>query len=173
MADQVTLRVAVADDAPFVAAIDALVYPRPWSARMRLQQLTRSDGVHFVALRDGRIVAHGGILFAPDAGHVTTIAVDPAVQRCGLGAALLERLIHEAAANGCPAVTLEVRDGNEQAIGLYRRFEMRFAGRRSGYYADTGDDALIFWTPDLSDDYLARMAAGFDRDRPDLARRSA
>jgi ribosomal-protein-alanine N-acetyltransferase len=31
------------------------------------------------------------------------------------------------------------------AISLYQKFGFQEAGRRRGYYEDTGEDALIFW----------------------------
>jgi len=36
-----------------------------------------------------------------------------------------------------------VRLGNEPARALYEGFGFRVVGRRPGYYADTGEDALL------------------------------
>jgi ribosomal-protein-alanine N-acetyltransferase len=44
---------------------------------------------------------------------------------------------------GLEAVTLEVRPANRPALALYRAFGFTTAGTRPGYYADTGEDALI------------------------------
>ena len=40
-------------------------------------------------------------------------------------------------------VVLEVRPSNYPAIALYESFNFRVAGRRRGYYYDTGEDALV------------------------------
>jgi len=40
-------------------------------------------------------------------------------------------------------VLLEVREGNEGARRLYRLYGFREIGKRRGYYADTGEDAII------------------------------
>ncbi|MFM6357835.1 MAG: ribosomal-protein-alanine N-acetyltransferase RimI, partial [Planktothrix sp.] len=45
--------------------------------------------------------------------------------------------------------TLEVKASNQRAINLYQKFGFKEAGRRKGYYPDTGEDALILWRGDL------------------------
>ena len=69
-----------------------------------------------------------------DDGHVTTIAVDPAWQRHGIGTRLLLALCREAVDRGVKALTLEVRAGNEPAQAMYRRFGFAPAGVRKNYY---------------------------------------
>ncbi|HZB72910.1 MAG TPA: hypothetical protein VE395_12280, partial [Acidimicrobiales bacterium] len=43
----------------------------------------------------------------------------------------------------------EVRMGNGAAQDLYRRFGFAPAGVRKGYYAETGEDALVMWAHDI------------------------
>ena len=57
-------------------------------------------------------------------------------------------LSRAAIATGATALTLEVRSSNTVAQELYRRFGFAPAGVRKGYYADTGEDALIMWAHD-------------------------
>jgi len=106
-----------------------------------------------------QVVGHGGLLFMGDEGHISTIAVDPKLQRNGVASALLLGLMRCAQAAGCRAVTLEVRSGNDPAMALYRRFGLAPAGVRTGYYADTGEDALVLWSPDFADGYADRIDA--------------
>jgi len=115
--------------------------------------------VHLVAADGFDVVGHGGVIFLADEAHVSTIAVDPACQRSGIGAALLLALFWAAVYSGCRALTLEVRSGNEAALGLYRKFGLAPAGVRRGYYADTDEDALVLWSPEFHDDYVTRLAA--------------
>ena len=42
-------------------------------------------------------------------------------------------------------MTLEVRESNEPAKALYRRFGFEEEGVRPRYYAETGEDAIIMW----------------------------
>jgi [ribosomal protein S18]-alanine N-acetyltransferase len=80
---------------------------------------------------------------------VTTLAVDPGWHRCQIGTRLLLALAHTARGWGCTGLTLEVRMGNAPAQELYRRFGFAPAGVRKGYYAETGEDALVMWAHDI------------------------
>ena len=51
--------------------------------------------------------------------------------------------IDKADADGCKLVTLEVRSGNEAAMELYKKLGFREVGRRKGYYAKGGEDAVL------------------------------
>ena len=44
---------------------------------------------------------------------------------------------------GIGRTVLEVRAGNAPALGLYRSSGFVQCGRRTAYYADTGEDALV------------------------------
>ena len=52
-------------------------------------------------------------------------------------------MIAKAEDNGCELVTLEVRGGNEAAMALYTKLGFREVGRRKGYYAKGGEDAVL------------------------------
>ena len=77
--------------------------------------------------------------------HITILAIDPRFQGRGLGQALLWALLKSACDRQLERATLEVRSSNLTAISLYQKFGFQQAGRRRGYYEDTGEDALIFW----------------------------
>ena len=97
-------------------------------------------------------------------GHVTTIAVDPAWHRHGIGTRLLLALAREAIARGATALTLEVRLSNQGAQELYRRFGFTAVGVRKGYYADTGEDALVMWAYEVERTGVrARLLDGIER----------
>lgn len=77
--------------------------------------------------------------------HITILAVHPQYQRQGFGQALLYGLLSVAEQRNLERATLEVRVSNSSAIALYQKFGFKTAGRRKGYYKDTGEDALILW----------------------------
>src|SRR5512144_1646223 len=80
-----------------VLRIEAQVYPRPWTLSLFLSELAlRSSRAYFVAVRGDEVVGYAGLMVTPDGGHVTTIAVDPAVQRRAIGTRLLLALTREA-----------------------------------------------------------------------------
>lgn len=148
-----------------VMRIEAQVYPRPWSLALFMSELAlRATRAYTVARVDGVVVGYSGLMLAGDDAHVTTIAVDPAWHRRGIGTRLLLHMARTAAAHGANHLTLEVRMGNEAAQVLYRRFGFYPAGVRKNYYAETNEDALVMWVDDISspgyEQRLATLEAG-------------
>jgi ribosomal-protein-alanine N-acetyltransferase len=142
-----------------VLRIEAQVYPRPWTLGLFLSELSlRPSRVYLVAKVHGTVVGFAGLMVTVDEGHVTTIAVDPAWHRRGIGARLLVALARAAVARGCRGLTLEVRMSNEPAQAMYRRFGFAPAGVRKGYYPETGEDALVMWAHDVDrPEYAAKL----------------
>lgn len=91
------------------------------------------------------LLAMGCLWAILEEAHVTILAVHPQYRRQGLGQALLIALLKAALHRGLERATLEVRASNSSALSLYKKFDFKLAGRRRGYYQDTGEDALILW----------------------------
>ena len=67
-------------------------------------------------------------------------------------------LIDLARANGARHLTLEVRESNQAALELYRKFGFEPAGTRKGYY--TTEDAVVMWAIDIdSVDYQVTLTS--------------
>jgi putative acetyltransferase len=152
-----TLRRAVPDDAPGIAAVNSdplvvagtLQLPYPDVERMRKRFAEAGPGdLHLVALREGVIVAAAGLMSVSGAlrrRHVLGlgIGIAPAAQRQGLGTLLMSELI-EYADRWAQALRIEltVFTDNTRAIALYQRFGFRIEGThvayalRDGVYAD-------------------------------------
>lgn len=75
-----------------------------------------------------------------DDAELLLLAVDPKVQRKGIGGALLDHFIDDARKCGASRIHLEVRDGNP-AIGVYQAAGFEQANRRRNYYRGRGGDA--------------------------------
>ena len=155
-----------------VLRIEAEVYPRPWSFGLYLGELALPEErrIYLVARSGGQVVGHAGLMFAADDGHVTTVAVDPRWQRHGIAARLLVVLFREARSRGATDLTLEVRACNEPAQALYRRFGFAEAGIRKGYYAETGEDAVIMWANDIASDAYRLLLDRIDGELGDADR---
>ena len=125
-----------------VAEIESLCFSEPWSARS-LSLLLSDAAIGIVALYEGRVIAYGGMLLAPDEGQITNIAVHPDFRRCGAARKILTRLQLEAASRGLFQIALEVRASNAAAIALYESEGFFTAGRRRGFYRNPTEDALV------------------------------
>ncbi len=147
-----------------VLAIEAQVYPRPWTLGLFLSELNQQAArSYFVARVDGRVVGYCGLMLSLEDAHVTTLAVDPRWQRNKLGQRLMVVLAREAVRRGAQNLTLEVRVSNHAAQALYCRFGLGPAGIRKGYYQESGEDAMVMWAHGIDEvayaDRLLRLWA--------------
>lgn len=129
-----------------VTKIENHSFPTPWSRTAFSHEIAGNDFAYYIVLLDGnKVVGYAGMWVILDEGHITTIAVHQLYRGNGLGARLLNELILEALRRGCTKMTLEVRPSNLPALTLYQRTGFVSHGVRPGYYADTGEDAVIMW----------------------------
>jgi [ribosomal protein S18]-alanine N-acetyltransferase len=144
-----------------VLKIEEAVFSQPWSHRLFVEELAqRRSRAYRAAWVGSEIVGFAGQMLIDDESHVNNIAVAPAWQGRGLGAALLGDLVRTALQRGARHLTLEVRVGNHVALALYQRFGLAPVGVRPNYYPVTGDDALIMWARDIdSPTYSERLEA--------------
>ena len=98
-----------------------------------------------------RLLAMGCLWAICEEAHVTILAVDRHHRRQGMGQALLGSMLSWAQQRGQEWATLEVGANNRAAIAVYGAFGFTEVGRRRGYYADTGEDALILWRNGLQE----------------------
>jgi len=90
--------------------------------------------------------APGGFLIARKAAgeaELLTLAVAPNRRRSGLGKTLLKSAMATLAESGATQLFLEVEEGNEAALQLYRSLGAVPVERRARYY-EHGADAAIF-----------------------------
>jgi len=153
-----------ADHLDAVVAIERVVSPTPWTARLFGDVIASPDGAGFVALGDadgsglpgeggappgGEVEGFALVLLQAGDAHVMNVAVRPERRRTGLASALVLALVDEARARRATALTLEVRASNIGAQRLYHRFGFAPVGVRPRYYQ--GEDAVIMWTPPADD----------------------
>lgn len=81
-------------------------------------------------------------LVGPQA-ELETIAVAAEDQRRGVARRLFAAMAVELKRSQVREVTLEVRTSNHPALALYRSLGFREAGRRSRYYTDPVEDAVL------------------------------
>jgi len=132
-----------------VLAIEAKVYPRPWSTSLFLSELSqRTTRTYVVAKTEGEVVGYAGMMFTGREAHVTNIAVDPECHGRKVGTRLLLYLVTEAIARGAEILSLEVRVSNEVAQNMYEKFGFGAVSVRKGYYIETNEDALVMVVDD-------------------------
>ena len=140
----VTFRKMALDDLKQVVAIDQMSFSLPWPARSFQFELTDNPASRcWVAELDGRVAGRVVAWLIVDEIHIATIAIHPDFRKQGLGEKLLSHTLQSAKTEGAVSSFLEVREGNDAAIKMYRKFGYMESGRREGYYKDNGEDAIL------------------------------
>jgi ribosomal-protein-alanine N-acetyltransferase len=144
----VVVRLACPEDLRAVERIERRSFADPWPGEAIYEEL-QPDALRFplVAERAGTAVGYLMAWRCGDELHILNLAVAPEERRRGTGSLLLEAALAAAAESGLTLVTLEVRESNVGARSFYGRHGFDSVGRRSAYYRDNGEDALIMSRP--------------------------
>ena len=156
---ELQIEVMAQSDLPAVLRIEGLSFSTSWPANAFSNEIRDNKLAHyFVGRLDGEIVAYGGIWVILEDSHITTIAVHPDFRGRQLGEEMLLKLLDEAILRGASWITLEVRESNDVAQKLYRKYGFTTVSTRRGYYSDNGENALVMWAGNLKGElYGARL----------------
>lgn len=126
-----------------VEALEQECFSNPWSLDSLADELSNPIAVVRTAAINGKVVGYAGMHHIIDEGYITNIAVTQSHRRTGVATALMEELIRYAEENDLRMLTLEVRPSNHAAIAFYKKFNFEQEGRRTHYYTNPTEDALI------------------------------
>lgn len=129
-----------------VAAIERMCFSHPWSETL-LEQELYNDMLSLVVAEgeDGTVLGYGEVRAILDEGTLEKIAVAPPFRRQGVAEEILKAYLRLGRAH-LAFLTLEVREGNAPAIGLYEKLGFQVVGRRKNYYRELHEDALLMTT---------------------------
>jgi ribosomal protein S18 acetylase RimI-like enzyme len=131
----VQVRAARPADAPAIIAVDTSAFSAPWqhSPELLAQAIARADYLS-VAEQAGEI--EGYQLSTPGAAgaHLARLAVRPARQGRGVGAALVADMIAHYARPGVHGLTVNTQDNNRASLALYQRLGFALTGARFPVY---------------------------------------
>lgn len=128
-----------------VAELERLCFSSPISEKNLETILVNGIGKGFVCIetKSGRIAAYGGVIVAADEAQILNIATHPDFRNRGLGRETVKAIIYYSQTQGADFITLEVRESNGAAIGLYKSLGFYEVGRLKQYYKRPAEDALI------------------------------
>lgn len=143
MGEELVVQPMRLEDIPRVIEIERQCFPSSWQPGAYQAEIDSPTSHYLVASLNGLVVGFAGAWLIGEEQHITTLAVDPAFRRRGIGASLLRAIINHGVVNGVTRITLEVRELNLEARRLYIRFGFQEVAYLRGYYRDTGDDAVV------------------------------
>ncbi|WP_414472534.1 GNAT family N-acetyltransferase [Microvirga sp. M2] len=145
------------ESAARMAAIHAASFARPWTTlefeRLMGERGMVGDGLFLGPAPKGLASKPSGFVLSRmvlDEAEILTVAVAREVRGKGLSIPLLERHLDELSRRGVRTVHLEVEEGNQPALALYRRFGFKEVGRREAYYQKPDGSRVAALTMALS-----------------------
>jgi len=141
------IRLLDASDLDAVMEIEAASFVEPWSRSLFTEEIAQPTRRYLIALEGETVCGYGGIMLVGEDAHLVTLAVAPGHRELGVASRLMVDLVETARDHGVRHLTLEVRESNEAALELYRKFGFKPAGLRQAYY--TTEDAVVMWATDI------------------------
>jgi ribosomal-protein-alanine N-acetyltransferase len=124
-----------------VYKIECDLFQDPWSYESFLTDMRNERVAHaFVVEKDKEIVGYAVCWNYAQEVHIGNIAVSRNWHRQGIGSYILSQLL--AYFNRAELAYLEVRENNQAAINLYKKFDFETLYLRKAYYPD-GENALV------------------------------
>lgn len=173
----VTICPISAIDIDAILILDRFCFGGLWSSDSYRRELENNNS-HFWAVTVDRtlepetdgIIGFGCFWAILDEAHITLLGIHPRYQGRGLGQLLLCALLDRAREIGMARATLEVRESNQSAIHIYKKYDFQIVGRRQKYYQDTDEDGVIMWRGGLQhphfsqqlNDWTIEIRAGID-----------
>ena len=92
----------------------------------------------------GTVAGYAGMYVSFDVGNINNVGVLPQFRRCGIGKRLMNELCSYCKNNSITLLTLEVRESNIPAIGLYESLGFVNVGVRKNYYKKPSENGVLY-----------------------------
>jgi ribosomal-protein-alanine N-acetyltransferase len=128
-----------------VQTLEETSFTTPWSRASFKFEVANDETILKVAVINEHIIGYVCLRTILDITHVLNLVVTPEFRRKETGIILLRSAIEDLrrVKPDVRNLTLEVRESNYAAIGLYEKCGFLVTGRRTGYYQRPSEDAVI------------------------------
>jgi len=132
-------------DLAAVHAIEKLSFSNPWHIETFLGEIQNrpiSHALVAIHVADKKVIGYVVFWIIKDEAQINNIAIHPDYRGRGFGKGMLSKVLEEMRASGIRTVTLEVRESNLRALGVYEALGFKVVSRRKDYYTNPREDAL-------------------------------
>ena len=142
----VSYRLANLNDANALAIVDEQCFDgyEKYSQQSFVSELSLSDRHYIVATHKNLVVGYVGLWKTGDDLNLLKIAVLPQFRKLGIGFKLMQQASDYRKEQHLDKYFLEVRENNEKAIKLYKKFGFKTLHVRERYYSD-GENCLVMF----------------------------
>ncbi|WP_300408143.1 ribosomal protein S18-alanine N-acetyltransferase [Lagierella sp.] len=131
------------EDIKDVAVMEKEIFKFPWAYESFVSFLDNKFNHFYLVLKDDELVGYFGIMMIFDDCDIYSVGVRPKYQGEGIGNFIIKKIIQICNENNVNTITLEVREFNYKAIGLYEKFGFKLLTRIKGYYSNPSEDGLL------------------------------
>ena len=131
------------NDAPCVAKIELACFSQPFKESDILEYLKNPIWHFFVCKEDENVLGYISFTKILDEIQIVNVATSPEHRKMGAGKALISYLLDFAKENEVTKLFLEVRESNEPAINLYKRFGFYKVGISKNHYKEPTENAIL------------------------------
>lgn len=136
--ESLVLRAAHVSEARAIASMSRLLVEHGlhwrWTPGRVKRSIRDKETMVLVASIDGVLSGFAIMKFRDEESHLFLLAVEPRMQRAGIGAKLLAWLEKSCRTAGMRQIRAEVRAGNHKARAFYERSGFSFVGQMAAYY---------------------------------------
>lgn len=156
------------EDIDQVVEIERQSFPTTWRPDTYRNEVGNPRACYLVAKEGSLVMGYAGMWVVAAEAHITTLAVRREYRRAGIAKRLLIELIRQAIQRAAERITLEVRESNLAAQGLYEKFGFTSVAILASYYRDTGEDALVMWMNGLTSPDFQQTLERIEREVSEL-----
>jgi ribosomal-protein-alanine N-acetyltransferase len=141
------IRPATAADIPSLMSLEKhAATASHWSARQYEAMFSENASNRLALVIEQERVIQGFLVARAVAGEweIENMAIAGPARRKGLGTRVLGEFLELARGQGAQEIFLEVRESNLAARALYEKWAFVEAGRRTRYYRDPEEDAVVY-----------------------------
>ena len=131
------------EDIAQIAELEREIFPDAWSENAIRETWDQEQSILLGAFQGEILKGYLIVYCVLDELEIARIAVRPSGRRQGIAGALLKNLEKKSEELKIVRWLLDVRESNQAAISLYKKYEFSEDGKRKNFYTDPTESAIL------------------------------